>query len=51
MSTAARTAKMGLYTGLAYGLLQDLTGLARGRRLAYVDFLTGRKPDTVEHTA
>ncbi len=43
--TAARTAKLGLYSGLGFGLLQDLAGLARGRRLAYVDVLMGRKSD------
>ena len=48
MPTAARTARIGLYSGLAFGLLQDLAGLARGRRLAYIDFLTGRKSDAVE---
>jgi len=41
--TAVRIAKMGLYSGLGFGLLQDLAGLARGRRLAYVDFLMGRR--------
>lgn len=50
LTTAAHTAKLGLYTGLAFGLLQDLVGLARGRRLAYVDFLTRKNPDSVEHT-
>lgn len=50
LTTAARTAKLGLYSGLAFGLLQDLAGLARGRRLAYVDFLTRKTPDNVEHT-
>lgn len=41
--TASRTAKVGLYTGLALGLIQDALGLARGRRVGYVDFLTGRR--------
>lgn len=41
--TAARIAKTGLYSGLGFGLLQDLAGLARGRRLAYVDYLMGRR--------
>lgn len=40
--TAARTAKVGLYTGIAYGLCQDALSLARGRRLGYVDFLLGK---------
>ncbi len=42
MPTAARTAKTGLIAGLALGLGQDAVSLMRGRRLAYVDFLTGR---------
>lgn len=41
--TAARTAKKGLAIGLAYGLVQDVLGLMRGRRLGYVDLLTGRR--------
>lgn len=41
--TAARTAKVGLYTGLALGLIQDALGLARGRRVGYVELLTGRR--------
>lgn len=49
IATAARTAKVGLYTGLAFGLLQDLAGLARGRRLAYVDFLVGKKSHVGEN--
>ena len=40
--TAARTAKSGLKGGLAFGLAQDALGLARGRRLGYVDFILGR---------
>lgn len=40
--TAARTAKVGLLTGLAFGLVQDALGFAKGRRLAYVDFILGR---------
>ncbi len=40
MHTAARTVKLGLKSGLAYGLLQDLVGMARGRRPGYVKFLT-----------
>ncbi|MCJ1365701.1 hypothetical protein MMC16_004826 [Acarospora aff. strigata] len=39
--TAARTAKTGLLVGLAFGLVQDGLALARGRRLAYIDFLLG----------
>lgn len=48
LPTAQRTARIGLYSGLAFGLLQDLAGLARGRRLAYIDFLMGRKADNVD---
>ncbi|MCJ1298252.1 hypothetical protein MMC08_001041 [Hypocenomyce scalaris] len=40
--TAARTAKVGLISGLAFGLAQDALNLAKGRRLAYVDFVLGR---------
>ncbi|KAI9802463.1 MAG: hypothetical protein M1825_002848 [Sarcosagium campestre] len=40
---AARTAKMSLVVGLAYGLAQDAIGSLRGRRLHYVDTLTGRR--------
>ena len=40
--TAARTAKFGLITGLAFGLMQDAVSLAKGRRLAYVDFILRR---------
>ncbi|TGO87455.1 hypothetical protein BPOR_0225g00140 [Botrytis porri] len=39
--TAARTAKTGLAFGIGYGLLQDAVGYARGRRLEYIDFMTG----------
>ncbi|MCJ1257748.1 hypothetical protein MMC24_005574 [Lignoscripta atroalba] len=39
--TAARTAKVGLISGLAFGLIQDILSLAKGRRLFYVDFLLG----------
>ena len=39
--TAARTAKIGLLSGLAFGLAQDALGLAKGRRPFYIDFLTG----------
>lgn len=46
LNTAARTIRTGLYGGLAFGLAQDALGLARGRRLNYVDFLLGRRRDT-----
>lgn len=42
LATAARTAKLGLYSGLAFGILQDTLSLARGRRVGYVDFLLGK---------
>ena len=45
LPTAARTSKVGLIGGLSYGLVQDALGLARGRRLGYVDFLLGRLHD------
>ena len=40
--TAGRTIKKGLYMGLAFGLVQDALGLARGRRLRYVDYILGK---------
>ena len=43
MPTAARTAKSGLFFGLAFGLAQDGLGLARGRRVGYIDRFLGRK--------
>ncbi|KAK0509077.1 hypothetical protein JMJ35_008448 [Cladonia borealis] len=46
LPTAARTSKVGLIGGLSYGLVQDALGLARGRRLGYVDFLLGRRYDS-----
>lgn len=48
MPTAARTARTGLMAGLALGLVQDALGLARGRRLAYVDLLLGRRNGDLE---
>lgn len=48
LDTAARTIRTGLYGGLAFGLAQDALGLARGRRLGYVDFLLGRSRDTLQ---
>lgn len=39
MMTTMRTAKTGLYGGLAFGFMQDGLGLARGRHLRYVDFI------------
>ena len=41
--TATQIAKIGLYGGLALGLTQDALGLARGRRVGYIDFLLGKK--------
>jgi hypothetical protein len=40
--TAARISKLALIGGLGYGLAQDGISLLKGRRLSYVDFLTGR---------
>ncbi|MCJ1398592.1 hypothetical protein MMC11_001792 [Xylographa trunciseda] len=40
---AAKTAKIGLLSGLVFGLTQDALGLARGRRPFYVDFILGTK--------
>jgi hypothetical protein len=37
--TAARLAKTGAKVGLAFGVLQDLTSMMRGRKLGYVDFV------------
>jgi hypothetical protein len=37
--TAARLAKTGAKAGLAFGLLQDIASMMRGRRLGYVDFV------------
>ena len=48
LNTAARTIRTGLYGGLGFGLAQDALGLARGRRLGYIDFLLGRSRDTLE---
>lgn len=49
LATAARTARLGAKAGLAFGLLQDAVGVARGRRIGYVDFfkrlVTGRTAD------
>ncbi|KAG6008422.1 hypothetical protein E4U21_004444 [Claviceps maximensis] len=47
MSTASRTAKLGLLFGLAYGGVQDLVGLARGRPIGYVESLRHRFGSTV----
>ncbi|KAE8450663.1 hypothetical protein EG329_006007 [Mollisiaceae sp. DMI_Dod_QoI] len=50
VTTAARTAKTGLAIGLAYGLAQDAIAAAKGRRLAYVEFILrkGRRKVDVE---
>ncbi|CAK1363496.1 unnamed protein product [Cercospora beticola] len=37
--TAARTAKMGAKAGLAFGVLQDMVSLLKGRRVGYVEFV------------
>jgi hypothetical protein len=41
LATAARTARLGAKAGLAFGVLQDAVGVARGRRIGYVEFLKG----------
>lgn len=40
--TSARTVKIGVYSGLAFGLVQDTLSLARGRRVGYIDFILGK---------
>ncbi|KAK2810831.1 hypothetical protein FQN50_002654 [Emmonsiellopsis sp. PD_5] len=40
--TAARTAKLGLKLGLAYGLVQDALGIMKGNRPDYVDFIVSK---------
>ena len=39
LHTAARTTKLGLLSGLGFGLVQDALSLAKGNRLDYVDFI------------
>lgn len=39
VETAARTALLGLKVGAGFGLVQDLLGFMRGRRLGYVEFV------------
>ncbi|CAK7202877.1 hypothetical protein SEUCBS139899_005604 [Sporothrix eucalyptigena] len=39
LATAARTTKTAILVGFAFGSLQDLASLARGRRVSYVDYL------------
>ncbi|CAK7563047.1 MAG: hypothetical protein SEPTF4163_000904 [Sporothrix epigloea] len=38
LATAVRTTKTAILVGFAFGGLQDLASLARGRRVSYVDF-------------
>ena len=45
LTTTTRTVKIGLYSGLAFGLAQDGVTYAKGGRLRYVDFVLGRKHD------
>ena len=42
LAAAARTAKSGFLFGLAYGGVQDLLGIFRGRPIGYVEFIRGR---------
>ncbi|KAF4991847.1 hypothetical protein FGRMN_7565 [Fusarium graminum] len=51
LTTAARTARYGLMFGLAYGGIQDLVGLARGRPIGYVEYLRRRGARTREDGA
>ncbi|CCU74412.1 hypothetical protein BGHDH14_bgh02789 [Blumeria hordei DH14] len=44
--TAARTARIALFSGLAYGLAQDALRYAKGRRLGYLDFIYRRAKGT-----
>ncbi|KPM35954.1 hypothetical protein AK830_g10621 [Neonectria ditissima] len=46
MTAAARTARLGLMFGLAYGGVQDFVGLARGRPIGYVGFIKRRSGRT-----
>lgn len=39
LPTAARLVKMGAKYGLLFGVVQDVLGLMRGRRLGYVEFV------------
>ena len=39
---AARTTKTALIVGFVYGGLQDVVGLARGRRVGYVEYMKKR---------
>lgn len=39
---AARTTKTALVVGLAYGGLQDLAGIMRGRPIGYAEFVKRR---------
>ena len=45
LTTTTRTVKIGLYSGLAFGLAQDFVTYIKGGRLRYVDFVLGRKHD------
>lgn len=51
LSTAGRTAKLGLLFGLAYGGVQDLVGLARGRPIGYVETVRRRFGSASGHAA
>jgi len=48
-ATTVRTGMLGFKIGLALGLLEDMLGLLRGRKLAYVEYskriLLGRKEE------
>lgn len=38
LAMTARTTKTALVVGLVYGTLQDVAGVARGRRIGYVEW-------------
>ncbi|RDW82717.1 hypothetical protein BP6252_03829 [Coleophoma cylindrospora] len=50
LTAAARTARTGLVIGLAYGLVQDALGAARGRRPEYANLIF-RKSDVTNGNA
>jgi len=48
---AARTTKTALVVGLVYGGVQDVVGLARGRRVRYVEYARQRLGGVEKHTS
>ncbi|KAI9784372.1 MAG: hypothetical protein M1816_000896 [Peltula sp. TS41687] len=43
LPVATRMARSGLLFGLTFGLMEDALAVARGQRVAYVDYLLGRR--------